>query len=98
MVDVFWAAAARLEINPFIDRVASRCNISDSLSRGDFSLAEKLGWRRVYPDFNALWPALLDFIETPRGTAGIFAKIWRAAKGAQRGRASMGGALGVDGV
>ena len=57
----------------FSQRVSSSANVSDSVSRGDFGLAARMGWQRFDVDSDALLRGLLDSCLGPlRGCEGFF--------------------------
>ena len=58
IVAAYWAAAARTTAAPWFERVTSKANISDAISRGDFTLAEASGWRRLHFSFDYTWGRL----------------------------------------
>ena len=43
----FWSTAALSEWLPDFRRMPSKANVSDAVSRGDLSFAERSGWTRV---------------------------------------------------
>lgn len=57
IVGDYWLLAAQYKMSIYIDRVASKANISDGPSRNDFSLLQSL---------NALWTPPSDFFLTHR--------------------------------
>ncbi|CAE7947465.1 pkd2, partial [Symbiodinium sp. KB8] len=50
------------KVNVHAASVAARANVSDSVSRGDFSLAESLGWQRFEFSWDELLRGLLEII------------------------------------
>ena len=49
VIGAFWMASAHIGADPWFERVSSKANISDCVSRFDFTQAEQLGWIRVDP-------------------------------------------------
>ena len=65
----FWLWAAKR--GPFVtfQRVTSQANLSDKVSRGDFSEAEQLQCETWEPAFNRAWPDLLRLQQAPESTS-----------------------------
>ena len=63
LVWAFWAAAARAGAGPWFERVASGDNISDGISRLDFAMARRDGWRELPFVFDGIYHALVDAID-----------------------------------
>ena len=60
LISMFWASAAQSNCDPWLERVSSKANISDGISRDDFTLARLHGWIHLDIDFDCIWPALLQ--------------------------------------
>ena len=59
MLTFFWALVARLKIFIHFEWVPSDLNISDPISRREFSIADRLGWTRVDPSLEHIYKILL---------------------------------------
>ena len=55
----FWSTAALADWLPDFRRVPSKANVADAVSRGDLSVARRLGWTRVHTQV----PAILATLE-----------------------------------
>ena len=58
-----WVARQNLFVS--FQRVSSQANLSDKVSRGDFSEAQQLGCQRLEPQFEAAWTPLLRLQQEP---------------------------------
>ena len=47
MLGLFWAAHAEAGIDPWVERVSTKANPADAISRGDFSQATARSWRHL---------------------------------------------------
>ena len=63
IISMFWAAACQFNCDPWLERVSSKANISDGISRDDFSLAKIHNWVHLDIDFDAVWPILIQASE-----------------------------------
>ena len=64
LVSLYTAVAAMTQKWPYLEHVASDANISDGVSRQDFSIPLKLGWEpRVLPA--RVWEILIETVELP---------------------------------
>ena len=64
LVSAYWVAAATTAAAPWMERVSSKANLSDQVSRGDFAQAVRLGWRRVRFDLERLWQELAHLVDS----------------------------------
>ena len=58
LMSTFWCFCARNMKEPWFERVSSKANIADGVSRSDFSLANEHKWTRHNLDLSPLWPFL----------------------------------------
>ena len=65
----FWLWAAKRGLFVSFQRVTSQANLSDKVSRGDYSQAEQLRCQRWEPSFEKAWPDLLRLQQAPAATA-----------------------------
>ena len=65
LIGAFWVWVARQSLFVSFQRVSSQANLSDKVSRGDFSEAQQLGCQQLEPQFEAAWPALLRLQQEP---------------------------------
>ena len=54
LIGADWSMCASKRKSPWFERVSSKANISDEVSRGDFTRASRLGWQRVFPRLDAI--------------------------------------------
>jgi len=54
LIGAYWSMCSNKKKSPWFERVSSKANISDDVSRGDFTRATRLGWRRVFPRLSAI--------------------------------------------
>ncbi len=59
MIAAFWGYTAAHHRDPWFERVSSKANISDSVSRGDLTEARKNEWAELHLDGTELWPILM---------------------------------------
>ena len=64
VISAFWVAASRYAASPWFERVPSKANISDAVSRRDFTFAEDQRWRRLNFDFTQVYTLLADFVDS----------------------------------
>ena len=83
-VSAYWCAAAAAGSAPWFERVASKANLSDAVSRGDFAQAQRLGWRQVHFDLTATWGHLAAMVESGTFEVGHTVKAVLADLAAQR--------------
>ena len=72
MVSAFWTTAAAKACSPWFERVTSAANLSDKISRGCFTDAERLGWRRLEFDLNYTWNTLRDLVDSGSFDVTVF--------------------------
>ena len=65
----FWLWAAKRGLFVTFQRVTSQANLSDKVSRGDFSEAEQLQCETWEPAFDRAWPDLLRLQQAPESTS-----------------------------
>ena len=65
LIGAFWVWVARQGVFVNFQRVTSQANLSDKVSRGDFSEAQQLGCSRSEPQFDAAWRPLFRLQEAP---------------------------------
>ena len=58
LISMFWSAAAATSTSPWLERVSSSANLSDQISRNDYSLHQRHGWVHLQLDCTPLWPIL----------------------------------------
>ena len=63
LISMFWTASANLACDPWIERVSSKANISDGVSRNDFQLPRRHGWPHIHLDYEPLWPILMRAVD-----------------------------------
>ena len=59
MLGMFWTGIARSGQQPWIERVSSKANLSDGVSRNDFTVSDEESWFRVELDLNNVYETLL---------------------------------------
>ena len=61
----FWGSAAYCSRSPHFERMASKANISDEVSRGDLEASYSRGWRRVHTPIEAIKNVLIPATGDP---------------------------------
>ena len=64
VVSAFWVAASVYAASPWFERVPSKANISDAVSRRDFAYSEDQKWRNLNFDFTRVYTLHADFIDS----------------------------------
>ena len=64
LLATFWTAAATTCSDPWFERVSSKANISDGISRDDFSLCRANNWPHIELDMKPIWPILLRALDS----------------------------------
>ena len=64
VVSAFWVAAAGYTACPWFERVPSKANISDAVSRRDFAYAVDQKWRHLDFDFTRVYTLFADFVDS----------------------------------
>jgi hypothetical protein len=59
LLTVFWAHQTQQGHDPWFERVSTKANISDAVSRADMTEATAKGWQHVDLDLGNVWPILL---------------------------------------
>ena len=67
VISLFWGAAALTGVRPWFERVPSKAQLADEVSRGDDSLILTLGSRRLDFDYTGIWQVVVEMI----GTGGL---------------------------
>ena len=60
ILTTFWALAARRGWRPHFERVTSKANTADAVSRADITRAQREGWHRVYTPHGRILHILAD--------------------------------------
>ncbi|CAE7206135.1 unnamed protein product [Symbiodinium natans] len=60
LVQTAWVFIEKKKLQPEWQRVCSSANVSDSVSRGNFDLAESMGWKRFHFNWEETLQQLLD--------------------------------------
>ena len=63
---IYWSAAGRLATFPWVERVCSKSNVSDEISRLDESFAKAQGWSRRAFDAKPFFEILQAFLLTDK--------------------------------
>ena len=84
LASLYWAGAALKGSSPWFERVSSSANLSDKISRHDFTLADKLNWRRVNINYEQFWQVLIEAVDAKAFAAPAHAAALIAAFDAQR--------------
>jgi hypothetical protein len=59
MLGMFWTGTARSGQQPWIERVSSKANLSDGVSRNDLSVSDDAGWFHIQLDLDNVYKTLL---------------------------------------
>eukprot|EP00438_Fugacium_kawagutii_P014457 Skav223504 [mRNA] locus=scaffold1160:147994:152414:- [translate_table: standard] len=60
LLNCAWQFIQGASLSPSFQRVTSSANMSDSISRGDLSMAKMLGWQRLETDWDGLYKLLVQ--------------------------------------
>lgn len=63
LLTIYWQICCTNTCDPWIERVSSKDNPSDGVSRDDFTLADEKGWHHIEINVTAIWPILLRAID-----------------------------------
>ena len=81
LVTLFWCAVSERQGDPWFERVPTKANISDSVSRGDRKPAKTRGWIEVEVDLHEVWNLLDEGVSAGYNMLpGIATRLCRAAK------------------
>ena len=70
VVALYWGVAARVGAAPWLERVASKANLSDAVSRLEFDTAVASGWRRLEFDFVPAFSIIARGVESGQWDIG----------------------------
>ena len=59
LVTLFWCSVTDKEGDPWFERVPSKANLSDAISRGDEEEARRQGWTKLEVDLRSIWAILM---------------------------------------
>ena len=59
MLGMFWTGTTRSGQQPWIERVSSAANLSDGVSRNNFTVSDEAGWFRLELDLDNVYQTLL---------------------------------------
>ena len=80
LIALYWSSMAVLGAAPWFERVSSKDNIADAVSRFDFTEAESQGWLRVHPPLDKVWEVLLRAVrDLDYGSLGAARAVLKAA-------------------
>ena len=65
LISLFWATAVAKAAEPWFERVPSAANVSDAISRKDFSKAKEMGWTPCEVGLDCLWQLLREAKKIP---------------------------------
>ena len=63
LTTLFWSAAVRHNCDPWFERVPSKANCSDAISRTDTAYAVANGWVHCDVDLDVVWKRLLEALD-----------------------------------
>ena len=58
IISMYWNMHAQQMRPPWVDRVSSKCNAADEVSRGDTTAAIRRGWIRLDPDLSEVYSCI----------------------------------------
>ena len=70
LIGAFWTFHAKAKLSQWTERVSSKANWADSVSRGDWSLAKQKGWIRIHAQLQSVWPILKQIAVDPEYSQG----------------------------
>ena len=59
LIGMYWSHMSDSSTDPWMERVSSKANLSDGVSRDDWDLVTESGWFRVDIDFSPTFPILV---------------------------------------
>ena len=62
LTSLYWCFCANARLAPWFDRVPSKAQLADGVSRRDFSIPEAYSWQVLHVDFSPLYEFLLRVI------------------------------------
>jgi hypothetical protein len=62
VISLFWAATAVTDVRPWFERVPSKAQPADGVSRGDDTLLLGMGSRRLDFDYEKIWEIVIDMV------------------------------------
>ena len=81
LVTLVWAAVTSTGGAPWFERVPSKANVSDSVSRGNTEEARKRGWLEVEVDLTETWKLLISSFEAGyEGASKVARRLCVSAK------------------
>ena len=63
LLTIYWQICCKNTCDPWIDRVSSKDNPSDGVSRDDFALSRERIWPHYDIDVSEIWPILMRAID-----------------------------------
>jgi hypothetical protein len=63
VISLFWSAAAVADTRPWFERVPSKAQLADEVSRGDDTMLVRMGSRRMDFNYDKVWDTVIDMVE-----------------------------------
>ena len=85
LTSLFWSATTQREGEPWFERVPSKANCSDAVSRADTKSADEAGWKRLNLDLAKIWHILRQALDTEeKNLPRLAEELCGAAKAANK--------------
>ena len=62
VISLFWSSAAYTDVRPWFERVPSKAQLADGVSRGDDEMLRKMGSQHLDFDYKQIWRNISDII------------------------------------
>jgi hypothetical protein len=88
-ISLFWVAAAAIRVTPWFERVPSKAQLADGVSRGDDSDAIAIGSIRLDFNYDGVWDTIIDVLDSGGLATDAHCKQLLTVVGAERDRFSL---------
>ena len=88
-ISLFWITAAALRVTPWFERVPSKAQFADGVSRGDDTDALSIGSVRLDFNYNGIWDIILDVVNSGGLASDTHCRQLLAVVGSERERLSI---------
>ena len=85
---LLWSFLNKCDHQPYWERVTSQANIADAVSRGDMSMAERLGWKRMETSWDDLYHIFVDATDSMEQAMSLGAALATSFGRVPRGQAA----------
>ena len=88
LLGLLWSFLNKCDHQPYWERVTSQANIADAVSRGDMSMAERLGWKRMETSWDDLYHIFVDATDSMEQAMSLGAALATSFGRVPRGQAA----------